>query len=59
MNRVYFVDLTRGRSADKEMARNLNISFNNNTNIPIDLMVFTTYLDRCVVNIETGALMKR
>jgi hypothetical protein len=58
MNRVYFVDLTRGRSADKEMPRNLNISFNNNTNIPIDIMVFTTYLDKVVINIETGQLRK-
>lgn len=57
-NRVYFVDLTRGRSADKEMPRNLNISFSNNTNIPIDLMVFTTYLDKVVINIETGQLRK-
>lgn len=58
MNRVYFVDLTRGRAADKEMPRNLNISFSNNTNIPIDIMVFTTYLDKVVINIETGQLRK-
>jgi hypothetical protein len=58
MNRVYFVDLTRGRSADKEMPRNLNISFNNNTNVPIDIMVFTTYLDKVVISIETGVLRK-
>jgi hypothetical protein len=57
-NRVYFVDLVRGRSADKEMARNLNISFNNNSLISIDLMVFTIYLDRVVINIETGQLRK-
>ena len=57
-NRVYFVDLTRGRSADKEMPRNLNISFSNNTNVPIDIMVFTTYLDKVVISIETGVLRK-
>lgn len=57
-NRVYFVDLTRGRSADKEMPRNLNISFNNNSNVPIDIMVFTTYLDKVVINIENGVLRK-
>ena len=57
-NRVYFVDLARGRSADKEMPRNLNISFNNNSLVPIDLMVFTVYLDKVVINIETGQLRK-
>ena len=57
-NRVYFVDLGRAAAADREMARNLTISFNNNTLIPIDIMVFTVYLDKVVLNIQTGQLTK-
>ena len=59
MNRVYYIDLARSREADKSMPRNLNISFNNNTAIPIDIMVFTLYLDRVVIDIETGLLEKK
>jgi hypothetical protein len=57
-NRVYFVDLARANSADREMPRNLNISFNNNTQIPIDIMVFSIYLDKIVLNVQTGQVNK-
>jgi hypothetical protein len=55
---VYFVDLARAAAADREMARNLTVSFNNNTLIPIDIMIFTVYLDKIVLNIQTGQLTK-
>jgi hypothetical protein len=58
MNRVYYVDLARGREADKASMRNLTISFNNNSLVPITLMVFTVYLDKLVVDVETGAVRK-
>ena len=58
MNRVYWVDLSRGREADKASMRNLTISFNNNSQAIITLMVFTVYLDRIVVDCETGAVRK-
>jgi hypothetical protein len=57
-NRVYFVDLARANAADREMPRNLNISFNNNTLIPIDVMVFTVYLDKIVLNVQTGQVTR-
>jgi len=57
-NRVYFFDLARSREADKSMPRNLNISFNNNTLVPIDVMVFTLYLDKIVIDIETGIVSR-
>ena len=53
-NRVYWVDLARGRDADKASMRNLSISFNNNSNAAITLMVFTVYLDKIIVDVETG-----
>jgi len=57
-NRVYYIDLARGSEADKATARNLNISFTNNSLLTIDVMVFTIYLDRIVINVETGAVRK-
>ena len=53
-NRCYWVDLGRGRDADKSTLRNINISFTNNSAIPIDIMVFTVYLDEIQVDCETG-----
>ena len=58
MNRVYFVDLSRGRESDKATMRNLVISFNNNNLVPIDLMVFTIYLDKFTIDVETGIVQK-
>ena len=57
-NRVYWVDLARGREADKASMRNLTISFNNNSNVAISLMVFTIYLDKLVIDVETGIVKK-
>ena len=58
MNRVYWVDLARGREADKASMRNLTISFTNNSSVAISLMVFTVYLDKLVIDVETG-IVKR
>ena len=57
-NRVYYVDLKRSRDADKASTRNLNISFTNNSSVAVDLMVFTLYLDKLVVDVETGLIRK-
>ena len=57
-NRVYWIDLARGQEADKATTRNLNISFQNNSNVAIDLLVYTVYLDRFVLNCETGQVRK-
>lgn len=57
-NRVYYIDLKRSRDADKASTRNLNISFTNNSNVAIDLMVFTLYLDKLVVDVESGLIRK-
>jgi len=54
VGRVYWVDLARGTEADKATSRNLNIQFTNNNNLAIDVMVFTVYLNRLVINVETG-----
>jgi hypothetical protein len=57
-NRIYYVDLSRGREADKATYRNLTVSFNNNSNVIIDTMIFTIYLDRFTVDVETGIVVR-
>jgi hypothetical protein len=54
--RLYYVSLARGSEADKQTMRNLSISFTNNSAVAIDIMVFTFYLNRGVVNVETGMI---
>lgn len=54
MFRTYWIDLSRGREADKATMRNLTISFRNQSQVAVDLLVFTVYLDRVVVDVETG-----
>ena len=58
MNRVYYIDLGRSQEADKATTRNLNISFMNNSQVIIDILVYTVYLDRFVLNVLTGQVKK-
>ena len=53
-NRCYFVNLSRGSPSDRATPRNILVSFTNNTNIIIDVMVYIVYADRIVVNVRTG-----
>jgi hypothetical protein len=50
-SRWYHVNIERSQLADKLQPRNINVSFNNNSNVPIDVMVFIFYSDEFVVNI--------
>jgi hypothetical protein len=58
MNRVYYIDLARARSADKDSLRSITLSFTNNNLVAIDLMVFTIFLDKVTMNIETGIVIR-
>jgi hypothetical protein len=55
-NRMYYVDLARGTEADKATQRNLSISFTNNSGVSIDILVFTFYLNRGVINVANGQM---
>jgi hypothetical protein len=39
----YYVNVERGNTADKLNGRNINVSFTNNSNVPIEVMVFILY----------------
>jgi len=57
-NRVYYVDLSRGKDSDKASMRNLTVSFTNNTNVNITLLCYTVYLDKFTVDVMTGQVTK-
>jgi hypothetical protein len=57
-NRIYYINLSRGTKADQITPRNVVLSFKNATNISIDVQVFTVYLDRIVLNVDTGAVTR-
>jgi hypothetical protein len=52
----YFVNVERGNPAAKLQPRNKNVQ--NNSNVPMDLMVFIFYFDESVIDVETGIVTK-
>ena len=52
--RVYYVDCSRSNNADLLTPRNVTISFTNNTQVTLDIMVFIEYYKSLVVDVETG-----
>ena len=44
----------RGNIADKLQTRNINVAFTNNSNVAIDLLIFTFYSDQLVIDVKTG-----
>jgi hypothetical protein len=58
MNRIYYVNLSRSTRADQMTPRNIVLSFKNSSKVAIDLKVFTVYLDRIVLNVDTGAVTR-
>jgi hypothetical protein len=57
MNRTY-VCLIRSKFADMDTPRNINISFKNESNVRIDLMVFSVYLDSLIIDVDTGRITR-
>jgi len=57
-SKVYYCDLSRGTRADRETARNLNISFLNNSAVAIDILVFTVFADQIILNVSNGAVQR-
>ena len=55
---MYFVNEERGNPADKLQPRNINVSFQNNSNVRMDLMVFIFYSDELLIDVETGIVTK-
>jgi len=58
MSRWYFVNIERGNLADKLQPKNINMSFNKNSNVAIDVLVFIFYFDQMEIDVETGIVSK-
>ena len=56
-NRVYYLSC-RSSDADKATPRALNVSFSNNTQVPIDCLIFSVYLDTFTVDVSSGIIRK-
>ena len=54
----YFVNVERGNIGDKLQPRNINVSFTNNANVAIDVIIFTFYSDQLTIDVETGIVTK-
>ena len=58
VNRTYFVNLSRSTSSDNLTPRNLQVSFKNNSNVPVNCLMFVIYLDELEIDVETGLVKK-
>lgn len=58
-NRFYFINVERSNISDKLESRNLNISFTNNNNVPIDILVFTYKSNKAVIDVMTGLFTRQ
>ncbi len=57
-SKCYFVNVERGNIADQLQPRNINVSFTNNSNVAIDVIIFTFYSDQLTIDVETGIVTK-
>ena len=56
--RAYYIDCTRGSVADGASLRNLTVTFLNNCQQTIDVLVFTEYFDECEIDVSSGRIKK-
>ncbi len=54
----YYVNVERGNTADKLNGRNINVSFTNNSNVPVEIMVFMFYSDEIAIDVKTGLVTR-
>ena len=54
----YYVNVERGNAADKLNGRNINVSFTNNSNVPIEVMVLMLYSDEISIDVETDLVTR-
>lgn len=56
--RPYYVDCSRGNVGDLLTPRNVNLTFTNNSNLTIDVMIFTEYYQELTIDVETGQITR-
>jgi hypothetical protein len=55
---VLFMTVERGSAGDKLSGRNINVSFTNNSNVPIEVMIFIFYSDEIAIDVKTGLVTR-
>jgi len=55
-NRVYYINLERCNISDQMTPRQLTLTFTNNSNVTIDINVFTEYYRECTIDVETSLI---
>ena len=53
---AYGAFITLGANATP--GRNINVSFTNNSNVPIEIMVFIFYSDEIAIDVKTGLVTR-
>jgi len=54
----YYVNVERGNSADKFNGRNINVSFTNNSKVPVEVMIFIFYSGEITIDVKTGLVTR-
>lgn len=57
-SKFYYCNVERSALADKLQPRNINVTFNNNSNVAIDVLIFIFYSDELTIDVETGIVNK-
>jgi hypothetical protein len=58
MRRSPAVAPATGYVGDKLSGRNINVSFINNSNVPIEVMIFIFYSDEITIDVKTGLVTR-
>jgi hypothetical protein len=57
-SKYYYVNCERSQSGDKLAPRNINVSFTNNSNVAMDVLIFVQYADEITLDVATGLVTK-
>ena len=52
------MNVERSDKGDKINPKNRSVSFNNNSNVPIDCLIFIFYSDEFTIDCQTGIVTK-
>lgn len=55
-SKYYYINCERSLSADKLVPKNINISYTNNSNVAVDVLVFVQYSSEVTIDVRTGAV---
>ena len=58
MNRYIWVNLSRSAPADRVTPRSVYVSLTNNSEVAMDLLIFTIYLDELTLDVSKGSVSK-